>query len=211
MLRLVGVVAVVAVLLIGAGMIRGWAGWLPSLPNPFAEQTTDRSQPVLLRSIQDLSRFTAASGNFEVVIDVENDRRFIPDVLLRERTLFVAAGSVDAYVEFGGIAEGALVVDEAANSVEVTLPPPELEPPNIDHERSYVFAQQRGVVNRLQDLFTQDPDSQQEVLQLAEQRIAEAASASGLRERAEVNTRAMLEGMMGALGFDVVTVTFAAP
>jgi beta-mannanase len=65
--------------------------------------------------------------------------------------------------------------------------------------------------SRLQNLFTQDPDSQQQILQLAEQRIAEAASVSGLHERAEANTRAMLEGMMRALGFEVVTVTFAAP
>jgi hypothetical protein len=32
-----------------------------------SEQVTDRSQPALLKSIQDLSRFTAASGEFQVV------------------------------------------------------------------------------------------------------------------------------------------------
>lgn len=211
LVRLVVVIGLVTVLVLGAGLISGWPGWLPSVRNPFVEQTTDRSQPVLLRSIQDLSRFTAASGNFEVVIDVETDRRFIPEILLRERTLFVAAGSVDAYVEFGGLAEGALVVDEAVDTVEVNLPAPELTRPNIDHDRSYVFAEQRGVANRIRDLFRDDPDGQQQILQLAERRIAEAASVSGLRERAEENTRRMLEGMLGALGFDVVTVTFGSP
>jgi hypothetical protein len=208
---LLGAVAVVVavVLVLGFSVVSGWRSWPPSLSNPFTQETTDRSQPVLLRSIQDLSRFTAASGNFEVVIDVETNRRFIPDVILGERTLFVAAGTVDAYVEFGGLAEDALVVDAERNSVSVTLPAPELARPNIDHERSYVFAQQRGVANRIGDVFSNDPDQHQQVLRLAEMRIAEAADASELRQRAADNTRQMLEGMLGTLGFDEVTVTFA--
>jgi hypothetical protein len=206
-----GTAAVVVVLLLGIGAVGGWRDRLPSLSNPFAEQTTDRSQPVLLKSIQDLSRFTAASGNFEVVIDVDRNRRFIPDVILSERTLFVAAGTVDAYVEFGGLAEDALVVDENENAVVVSLPPPELAPPNIDHERSYVFATQRGVANRIGDLFGNDPNQHQQVLRLAERRIAEAAEASELRERAAENTRAMLEGMLSSLGFETVTVDYVSP
>jgi hypothetical protein len=203
-------VGLVVVLMLVAGVIRGWSGWLPELRNPFAEETTDRSQPVMLQSIQDLSRFTAASGNFEVVIDVERDRRFVPDFLFGERILFVAAGSVDAYVEFGGLAEDALVVDEERNTVQVTLPAPQLERPNLDPDRSYVFAEDRGVVNRVQDFFDNDNDEQQ-VMQLAERRIAEAANVSGLLERAEENTGKMIEGMLRALGFETVTVTFVAP
>ena len=211
LLWLVGVAGAGVVLLLGIGAVGGWRDWLPGLSNPFQEQTTDRSQPALLRSIRDLSRFIAASGDFEVVIDVENDRRFIPDVILGERTLFVAAGTVDAYVEFGGLTEGALVVDETASTVAVTLPAPELAPPNIDHERSYVFAQRRGVVNRIADLLGTDPDRQREVILLAEQRIATAAEESELRTRAADNTKRMLEGMLRSLGFETVTVDFVAP
>jgi hypothetical protein len=211
LLLVIGVIGLVAGLLVGTGVVGGWSGWLPELRNPFEEETTDRSQPVILRSIQDLSRFTAASGNFEVVIDVERDRRFIPEFLFNERTLFVAAGSVDAYVEFGGLTGDALVVDEPAGVVEVTLPPPQLESPNIDPDRSYVFAQERGIANRLNDFFDGDPDGQQQMLQLAQQRIAEAATVSGLTARAEENTRKMLEGMLTSLGFETVTITFQAP
>jgi hypothetical protein len=209
--RVLGAAAVIAVLLLAAGVVAGVRDWLPNLNNPFAEETTDRSQPVLLRSIRDLSRFTAASGDFEVVIDVEQNRRFIPDVILGERTLFVAAGTVDAYVEFGGLAEGALVVDEERNAVDVQLPDAQLAPPNLDHDRSYVFAEQRGVANRIGDLLGDDSDQLQQVLQLAERRIAEAAEASELRDRAATNTRLMLEGMLRSLGFEVVTVSFIAP
>jgi hypothetical protein len=123
----------------------------------------------------------------------------------------VAAGSVDAYVEFGGLAEDALVVDEANNAVEITLPPPELESPNLDHERSYVFSEERGAANRIRDLFTNDPDRQQQLFRLAEQRIAEAAAGSRLRDHAGENTRTMLEGLLRSLGFEIVTVTFVSP
>ena len=205
------VVGLVAMLLFALRVVGGWIGWLPELSNPFAEQTTDRSQPVLLRSIQDLSRFTGASGNFEVVIDVEENRRFIPDVVFGERTLFVAAGSVDAYVEFGGLSGDAITVDEDNNTVEVRLPAAQLERPALDHDRSYVFAEQRGIINRLGELFGGDPNRQRQMYQLAETKIAEAAQASELTGRAQENAQKMLEGMLGSLGFTTVTVTFAEP
>lgn len=208
---LFGIAAVGAVVVLGVAVLSG-GGLLPRLTNPFQERTIDRSQPVLLESIQDLSRYTAASGNFEVVIDIEQDRQFLPDLLFGERTLFVAAGTVDAYVDFSTITEEALTVDEEARTVHVALPWPELGPPNLDHQRSYVFAVRRGIVNRLGDLFGGgDDDARQRMLVLAEQRIAEAATESELRDRAAANTRQMLEGLLRSLGYDEVTVTFVRP
>ncbi|MEK8108438.1 DUF4230 domain-containing protein [Micromonospora sp. M12] len=61
-------------------------------------------------------------------------------------------------------------------------------------EKSYVFAEQRGLLNRLGDLVGNDPNRQQQVYQLAEERITAAARDSGLSARAEENTRKMLEG-----------------
>ena len=63
-------------------------------PYPFGSRTTDRSQPVLLKSIKDLSRFTAAEGNFQEIVDVQKDSKYLPDFLVNDRTLFVAVGSV---------------------------------------------------------------------------------------------------------------------
>lgn len=203
---LAGIVALIVIAGLGLRATNLW----PSFSNPFKQQTTDRSQPVLLRSIQDLSRFVAASGNFEVVIDVQENRRYIPDILFNDRTLFVAAGSVDAYVDFSTLPEGALVVDETNRRVEIKLPAPQLEKPSIDNDRSYVFAQQRGALNRLRDLFSGDPNRQQQLYQLAEAKISEAARASELTRRAQENTEKMLKGMMAALGY-TATVTFAAP
>ena len=204
---LAGIVAAVVVL----GLVLNAVNLLPKFSNPFAEKTTDRSQPPLLLSIQDLSRFVGASGNFEVVIDVQNNRPYIPDIIFNERTLFVAAGSVDAYVDFAKLTEGNLVVDEANKKVEVKLPAPQLEKPSIDHNRSYVFAEQRGAVNRVGDLFGGDPNKQQQLYQLAEAKIGQSAHDSELAKRAQENTEKMLKGMLTHLGYTTVVVTFAAP
>ena len=64
--------------------------------NPFGEDTKDRSQPVLLKSLENLSDYHAATANMQVVVDVEQDARLLPSFIKGERTLFVAAGTVDA-------------------------------------------------------------------------------------------------------------------
>lgn len=203
----VATVALVVALFLGVQM----AGWLPGLHNPFASKTTDRSQPVLLQSIQDLSRFVAAEGNFQVVIDLQNDKKYVPDFLVNDRTLFVAAGSVEAYVDFATIGQGAITESLDHKTVEIKLPAPALNKPNLDHDKSYVFAQQRGLLNRVSDLFSNDPNRQQELYKLGEQKIADAAKDSGLAERAQENTRKMLDSMLRSLGYSSITVTFAAP
>ncbi|MGC4877683.1 DUF4230 domain-containing protein [Micromonospora sp. DT43] len=207
LLLLLGAAALAVVVLLGVQA----TGFLPDFRNPFAKEQTDRSQPPLLKSIQDLSRYVAAEGNFQVVVDTQNDRRNVPDFLLNERTLFVGAGSVEAYVDFTKIGEGAIVQSADGKSVEIKLPAPQLGETNLDMEKSYVFAEKRGLLNRLGDLVGNDPNRQQQVYQLAEERITAAARDSGLSARAEENTRKMLEGLLRSLGFQQVTVTYTAP
>lgn len=207
LLLVLGTVALTVVVLLGAQA----TGIFPEIRNPFAKEQTDRSQPPLLKSIQDLSRYVAAEGNFQVVVDLQNDRNNIPDFLLNQRTLFVGAGSVEAYVDFGAIAEGAVIESADGTSVEVKLPAPQLGQVNLDMNASYVFAEQRGLLNRINDLIKGDPNRQRQVYRLAEERIAAAARDSGLSARAEENTRKMLEGLLRSLGYERVTVTYTAP
>ncbi|RJL24582.1 DUF4230 domain-containing protein [Bailinhaonella thermotolerans] len=154
-----------------------------------------------------MARFQAASGEFQVVVDLERDARFLPDAIRGERTLFVGAGTVDAYVDFSGLSGDAVTVSPDRTSVTVRLPRAALEKPNLDNKRSYVFARQRGITNRIEEFLSTKPASQQELYILAERKIAEAAAASELRGRAEQNTRLMLENLLKSLGFTQVTVT----
>jgi hypothetical protein len=181
----------------------------PTLRNPFATEKTDRSGPVLLESIQDLSRYVAAEGNFQVIVDLQENKRFVPDLIFNNHTLFIGVGSVDAYVDFAGIKDGAIKID--GTSVTIDLPAPVLEKPSLNTDESRVYAEERGLVNILGDLVGNDPNKQQQLYQLAEAKIAEAATKSELSDRAEKNTRAMLESMLHQLGYERVTVNFAKP
>ena len=196
-----------------AGLILALPALIPAL-NPFKEETRDRSQPVLLQSLEDLSEYRAASANMQVIVDVEQDTELVPSFIRGERTLFVAAGDVDAAVDFTGLSQrrGAVRVSDDRRSVAITLPPPRLTEPRIDPDRTRVYDRDRGLVDRLEDAFSDRPGDEQPLYQLAERKLVEAARANpDLLRTAEANTRSMLQGMMRGLGFERVTVTFAAP
>lgn len=173
---------------------------------PFQTETVDRSQPVLLKSIQDISQFHAALGNFEIVVDRGEDVRWTPGFIAGKRSLFVAGGSVNAYVDFSTVGEGDVLLSEDGTSARILLPAAQLNRPNLDHDRTYLFSEERGIVNRISDAIT--TQSQQDLYQLATEKMVAAAEESELRERAEENTRAMLVGMFQALDIEA-TVTFA--
>ncbi|WP_344472060.1 DUF4230 domain-containing protein [Nonomuraea monospora] len=198
---LAGLLVLAVLLLVGARVAWSWL-------NPMGEQTIDRSQPVLLQSIKDLSRFEAATGTFQVVVDLEKDANFLPDAIKGTRTLFVGAGGVDAYVDFSAMTENGVTVSQDRTEATIRLPRAQLEKPNLDNSRSYVFAQQRGLFDRVSDFLSGSPTDQRELYLLAEKKISEAAVASDLRARADANTKNMLTGMLKSLGFSKVTVKF---
>jgi hypothetical protein len=184
---------------------------LPTFDNPFADKTTDRSQPVLLQSMRDLSRYVAADGTFQVIVDLQEHKENVPEFLVNRRTLFVGSGTVEEYVDFGSLTEKAITVNSDDNSVRINLPAPQQSAAALDMNRSYVAAEERGLLTRIGDAFRSDPNKQQNVYQLAQQRITEAARSSGLDQRARENTQKMLQTLLGRLGYPSVTVTFANP
>jgi Protein of unknown function (DUF4230) len=183
---------------------------LPQLRNPFAETTTVRSQPVILKSITNLSRYEAASGSFQVVVDLTKRTSLIPSFLEGSETLFIGQGTDIAFVDFATLKHGAIAVNSDRTSVTVTLPKPQLEPAVLNVSQSYVYAQQQGLFNRIGNFFSGNPNSQQQVYQIAQQKIQTAARQSPLLADAQKNTAGMLTGMLTSLGFQHVTVTFGA-
>jgi hypothetical protein len=181
---------------------------LPSLRNPFVAESVDRSQPSVLKALEDLSRYQAATGHFQLVIDLEKDFRHVPALIRGERTLFVAAGTVDAYVDFAGIDAEALRVSDDRRRVAVSLPHARLSEPRVDPARSYVASRERGLLDRLGSVFSDSPTSERELYLLAEEKLTSAAREGSLVAAAESNTRTMLEGMLRSLGFSDVTVSF---
>ena len=58
-------------------------------------------------------------------------------------------------------------------------------------------------------MFGGNPNKEQELYQLGEQRIDQAAKDSGLTQRAEDNTKAMLIQLLRSLGYTTITVNVA--
>ncbi|NUR04809.1 MAG: DUF4230 domain-containing protein [Streptomyces sp.] len=200
--------AVVLVLVVFFAGIR--LSVLPGLKDLFGTETHDRSGPALLQSIQDMSRYDAASGNFQVVVDLEKDTKYLPDAIRGSRTLYIGAGTVDAYVDLGKVGKNDVTVNGDRTSATLRLPHAALGKPALDPDRSYAVSKQRGLLDRLGDLFSDNPNSEQAVQKLAVKHIGDAAKDSGLTRRAETNTTDMLDGLLRSLGFKEVHVSYGS-
>ncbi|CAO5228111.1 DUF4230 domain-containing protein [Frankia sp. AgKG'84/4] len=208
-LRPLRLIATILLAVLVVGLVALVAGWRPSL-NPFKERTIDRSSPAVLRSLEDLSQYHAAGAHFEVVVDLEQDTKWIPSALKGERTLFVGVGTVDSMVDFGHLDADAVTVSPDRRSVTIELPNPTLSTPQVDLEHSYVVARQRGVLDRVGGLVG-GISSDKALYQKASSKMTDAAKADGqVTELGKKNTTAMLRGLLGALGFTNVQVTYAA-
>jgi hypothetical protein len=177
----------------------------------FGTTKIDRSQPPLLVKLSDLSEYRAATSNYELVVDLEKDVKFLPSFVAGERSIMVAAGTVDAKVDFSKLKAENITVSDDRKTVTVRLPAPELAPPRVDNDRTQVVARQRGVLTRIGGMFSDQPINDQQLYQIAETKLREAAEQSQLLDLAQKNTTDMLTSLLQSLGFENITVTFVAP
>jgi hypothetical protein len=199
----VGAVLIVAILAITAVVAFRLLG------NPFTTETQDRSAPPVLLELRNLAEFHAAQGQFEVTLDIEDDVQWMPSFIAGERVQFIAVGSVDAVVDFRALDAQSVDVDDDTSTVVVELGPVTLQPPVLDLEQSHVMNRDRGLINRLGGMFNDNPTSEGRLMREAEDKIALAAAATELVERAEENVTQSLTALIRALGYENVQVTFA--
>jgi hypothetical protein len=187
--------------LLGVGRLLDW--------NPFGDRQEDRSGPTVLTAVRDLHDYHAASGQYQVVIDLKEDNRLLPDIFKGKRTIFLAIGSVDAVVDFSKLGDDAITVSEDRRTVALTLPHATLAKPVVDPDQSRILDRDLGVLDRLGNVFKDKPDGQEQaVYGVAEQRLADAAGQNKLVDRAETNTKVTLDKLLKGLGFTTVTIRF---
>jgi hypothetical protein len=204
---LVALALAVAIFLL-VGVVTGFL----HLGNPFATTTIDRSPPAVLKQLTNLSSYSAAEGRYQQTIDVEDDVSILPSFLAGEHTVFIAQGAVDAQVDFSALGTDAIHVT-GDHAVTVTLPEPKLAKPVIDMNASRVASHDRGLLNRVGAVFSDNPNGEQRFYKLAQAKLAKAAAQGNLVARAETNTTKMLQGLLGKVGYTEVQVDFvpAAP
>lgn len=195
--------ALVGAVLVAAGLLG-----VDLLDNPLSTETVDRSPAPILTELRDLGEYHAAQAGFELIVDREQDVNLVPQFLAGERVQYVAVGKVDALVDFSGVADRSIAVDEEAGAVTITLPAPVLAAPEIDHDRSHVMNRDRGVLNRVGGAFVDSPTTEHDLLLAAEEQMAAAAAQTDLLARAETNTSAMLTALLAPLGYGDVTLVF---
>ena len=196
-LILVGVAlagAAAAALLLPASPFSDW----------FSTYRTDRDRPAILQSVTSQSRFQGASGAYDVVVDLDKGAKGIGSFFTGRHSLFIASGTVGAYVELGKVRAADITQSADGKAVTIRLPKAELDKPNLDPKRSYLFSQDRGVFTAIGDAFK--TESQDELYALAEDKLTKAASQSTLTTLATKNTKDMLARILGASGTKVTFV-----
>jgi hypothetical protein len=154
---------------------------LATVLNPFGSETIDRSGPTVLQQIRKLEEFTAAEGTFTQDVDLEEDAKYLPDFLSGQRVTALVTGSVRASVDFSQLDEDAIEVSDDGN---------------------------RGLIDRADDFFSENPTDDQPLYAAAEEKVAAAARESDLVEEARTNTEQWLTTFLGAAGFETVEVTW---
>jgi hypothetical protein len=203
---LVGLLGVLLLVSVGFGIAGAVDRWVPDPP---ATQTVDRSPTALLVAMRDIADYHAATGTYQVLVDVEHDSPYLPSVISGERSTLFATGSVDARVDFSGLGPGSISVSDDRRSATITLPAPTLTPATLDPAQTRIVGRERGLVQRVEDAVTDNPRDDSALYQLAAVKLDAAAAQSDLTTRAADNTRAMLTGLAQGLGYEAVTVNFA--
>ena len=194
-------------------VLLGWVGvhhigdLIPGFSNPFGTEKVDRTGPAVLKALDDLHEYKAATGSYQVMVDIENDAKWLPAFVKGERTLFLAQGSVDAGVDFSNLGPGAVTVNPD-HSVTISLPHATVSKPVLDTAASHVVDRDRGLLDRLGSVFSDSPTGESALYAAAEPKLRAAADEGALVHKADDNTTAMLQKFLGALGYDKVNVVF---
>ena len=200
-------VAVIVAVLLGWTGLHHLGDLLPDWGNPFKTEEVDRTGPAVLKALSDLHEYRAATGAYQVMVDMEKDAKYLPSFLKGERTLFLAQGSVDAAVDFSRLGPEAVTVNPD-RSVSITLPHAQLTKPVLDTAASHVVDRDRGLLDRLGSVFSDSPTGEQTLYAAAEPKLRAAANEGALVAKADENTTQMLTRLLGALGFNQVQVNF---
>jgi thiamine pyrophosphate-dependent acetolactate synthase large subunit-like protein len=204
LLTLLVLAAVGVVIFIGLGFANGWLG----LNNLFTNRTVDRSAPVILHRLNNLSSYQAASGDFSVVVDVEKDVSILPRFFAGSRVIYSGYGTVGASVDLGAL-DAAHVTRRADGSLLVTLPQARLTAAKLDPKLSHVMNRDRGLLDRIGGMFVDNPTSEHDLQNAAVVKITRAAKKTNLVGRAERNTETMVKRLAAAAGVSQVDVRFA--
>lgn len=203
-----GIIGTASLVLIALGLMALVVVGLLNVWDPFGTTTVDRSGPAVLERIRTLEEFTAAEATFTQDVDLENDS-FLPGFVKGERVTAIVTGSVRATVDFSDLGPNSIQVSDDGRSIQVTLPEPQLADAEIDEGSARIVSRDRGIVDRIEDVFAGNPTDDSPVYEEAEKKLQSAAEQSDVIDQARTNTEQWLRTFLGAAGFDEVQINWA--
>jgi hypothetical protein len=207
--RYSGFLALLAIIILAALLIREWLPKPCLLPEPFCTGTppppspmpTPASTPtVTILNIRALAQL--ATVKYQVVAEVPNES--VPDDFraalgARERITLLVFSDVNAGFDLAKLREGDLWTD--GTRVQLHLPAPEIISQDIDFERSHAIARDITPI-----IIGSDPELEMKTLEIAEKHIKEAAVEEGILENASKYGQLFFENFLRSLGFTEVKV-----
>ena len=179
------------------------------VPSPLSSTEVSHNHDVTVERLQDVSRYTAASQHLESIVDIEQQADHVPSAIKGDHVVFVAEGDVDATVDFSHLNASGVEKSADGTAVTIHLPEPELSKPRLDPSKSSVVAHDRGLLDRATDAISSTGQGgDQKYYEKAEQKLADTADTTGLKDRAVANTRSFVAGLYAGAGYHNVTVVF---
>lgn len=206
--RGLGTVATASLMVIAFALVALVVVGLVSVWDPFGSTTVDRSGPAVLEHMRTLEEFTAAEAAFTQDVDIEDDS-FLPGFIKGERATAIVTGTVTATVDFSQLGPGSVQVSDDGTAIRLTLPEPQMSDPEIDEGAARIVARDRGVIDRLEDVFSANPTDDTRLYTAAEDKLAAAAKKSDLLDQARANTDRWLRTFLGAAGFEEVEIEWS--
>ncbi len=162
----------------------------------------DRGGTIL--QIRNLNRLETQQYSSERVIEAKVERGNPLDLLLGDRLLLIARGTVIAGVDMSKIRDQDVVISPDGESITLTLPPTEIFLRTLDNEQTRVYDRQTGI------FANQDENLETQARQEAEQQILAGACEDGVMQKAADAAQRSLEQFLKLAGFQTVTVNAPA-
>ncbi|WP_397536991.1 DUF4230 domain-containing protein [Rummeliibacillus pycnus] len=191
-----------AIIIILAVLILPFVTWKLLQGNSFAEQKGS-----LVERIQNLNELTTAEAYTKVMIERENNELFGKEIGVdipgtKRELLVVIPGGVKAGVDFSGVTEKNIDINEKHKTATITLPAAKiLGQPEINFNKVQVFSSE--------GLFRSKPDIKEaySLAADAKKQMIEEATTQGVLKTAEKNAENSVANMFSLVGYDV-TVKF---
>jgi hypothetical protein len=163
-----------------------------------------RSTAGVITAIRDVARLEATEFHIEKVIEVsEEQSRVWGLVQAKDALLLVAVGDVAAGVDLAKVRDTDVRVDDAAHSVQLRLPSPELFASALDEHATHVYSRATDV------LAARNEQLEGAARRAAEEQMRKAAIDAGILDRARTSADRTLRALLHSLGYERVDIDWA--